>query len=106
VTLTAKGRSDEQAKASDEIYVSVADTGPGLSEADQQHVFEKFYQADRALTRESSGAGLGLAIAKELTNLLGGRLTLDSSPGHGSVFTVFLPLNPKDDEDQSQNTQT
>jgi len=105
VTLIAKGPADPETKAAEEISVAVADTGPGLSEADQQHVFEKFYQADRALTRESSGTGLGLAIAKELTNLLGGRLALDSSPGHGSVFTIFLPLSPEEDEDESPNAQ-
>ncbi len=75
-----------------EVSVSVTDTGPGIAEADQQHIFEKFYQLDRSLTKEASGTGLGLAIAKELTNLLGGRLTLKSSPGHGAEFTLHLPI--------------
>ena len=75
-----------------EVFVSVADTGPGIAEADQQLVFEKFYQGDKTLTKESSGTGLGLAISKELTNLLGGRLTLKSSPGQGSTFTLTLPV--------------
>jgi signal transduction histidine kinase len=77
----------------DEIYVSVADTGPGIAEADQQFIFEKFYQADKTLIREASGTGLGLAISKELTNLLGGKLSLKSSPGQGTVFTLTLPID-------------
>jgi len=77
-----------------EVHVSVADTGPGIAEADQQHIFEKFYQVDRTLTKESSGTGLGLAISKELTQLLGGRLTLRSEPGGGALFTVRLPVQP------------
>jgi signal transduction histidine kinase len=76
----------------DEIYVSVADTGPGIAEADQQFIFEKFYQADRTLIREASGTGLGLAISKELTSLLGGKLSLKSSPGQGTIFTLTLPV--------------
>ena len=77
-----------------EVAVSVTDTGPGIAESDQQRIFEKFYQSDRSLTKESPGAGLGLSIAKELTGLLGGRLTLKSSPGQGAVFTLHLPLEP------------
>jgi len=75
------------------VAISVADTGPGIAEADQQRIFEKFYQLDRALTKESAGAGLGLAIARELANLLGGMLTLRSEPGHGAEFTLHLPID-------------
>jgi len=73
----------------------VADTGPGIPESEQQRIFEKFYQSDRSLTREGSGTGLGLAISRELTNLLGGRLTLRSAPGQGAVFTLTLPREPR-----------
>jgi len=78
-----------------EIFVRVTDTGPGIAESDQARIFEKFYQAAPTLTKESSGTGLGLAIARELTALLGGRLTLHSSPGQGATFTLFLPVEPK-----------
>ena len=78
-----------------EVLVTVADTGPGIAEADQQHIFEKFYQADGTLTKESGGTGLGLAIARELASLLGGRLTLKSSPGAGATFAVALPVVPR-----------
>jgi len=88
-----------QGKKIDEVFISVADTGPGIAESEQKHIFEKFYQADRTLTRESGGTGLGLSISKELTNLLGGKLIFDSTPGKGTVFTLSLPVNAMDGED-------
>jgi len=95
VTLTTALGERTNGAEDAEVLISVADTGPGIAEAQQQHVFEKFYQIDRTLTKESSGAGLGLAIARDLTNLLGGRLALKSSPGQGAVFTVFLPVEAR-----------
>ncbi len=94
VLTTTRLTSQRQGQNYEEVAIAVADTGPGISEADQQHIFEKFYQADKTLTRESSGTGLGLSIAKELTQLLGGRLTLASEPGHGTTFTFTLPFEP------------
>jgi two-component system sensor histidine kinase BarA len=95
VTLAASWTQGTKESPQPEVVLSVTDTGPGISEADQAHIFEKFYQADSTLTREASGAGLGLAICKELSNLLQGRLMLKSEPGHGAVFTLILPLEPK-----------
>ncbi len=91
----AGGKVDVTARynAADQIVsVAVADTGPGISEVDQGHIFEKFHQLDAAFTREHSGTGLGLAIAKDLTGLLGGSIQLISEPGKGTTFTVTLPL--------------
>jgi signal transduction histidine kinase len=90
-------RTDAPARnggAPDGVSVAVSDTGPGIAEADQARIFEKFYQADQTLTKENYGTGLGLSIAKDLAALLGGRLTLKSSPGHGATFTLFLPIAP------------
>jgi len=95
VTLSAglvNGQADEPGKR--KVYVAVADNGPGIAPADQQHIFEKFYQLDKTLTKSASGTGLGLAISKELTALLGGQLVLDSEPGHGSTFKLILPMAP------------
>lgn len=89
--VEAVGEGDSAGK---EVAISVTDTGPGIAESDQQAIFEKFYQSGRSLTKEAAGAGLGLSIAKELTGLLGGRLTLKSSPGQGAVFTFHLPIEP------------
>ncbi|MFP4354904.1 MAG: ATP-binding protein [Phycisphaerae bacterium] len=76
-----------------QVVISVADTGPGIAEADQQRIFDKFYQLDKPLTKQSAGTGLGLAISRELSNLLGGRLTVKSKPGQGATFTFALPVD-------------
>jgi two-component system OmpR family sensor kinase len=70
---------------------SVEDDGPGIAEADQPHVFERFYRADQARTGSSGHSGLGLAIAKAIVDNHGGTLTLRSSPGKGTCFEVHLP---------------
>ncbi|MFP4053021.1 MAG: ATP-binding protein [Phycisphaerae bacterium] len=77
-----------------QIAIAVSDTGPGIPESEQQMIFEKFYQIDRMLTKQSSGAGLGLAISRELITLIAGRLSLNSTPGHGAEFIVTLPVRP------------
>ncbi len=102
ITVSATLSSDAHTGQPQWVVVAVADTGPGISEADQKHIFDQFYQADRTLTKESQGAGLGLAIAKELVNLLGGHISLDSSPGHGATFTITLPaIPPQQDADEA-----
>ena len=71
------------------IQVSIRDTGVGISENAQKHVFDKFYQGDEA--RSTSGNGLGLALAKRIVDLCGGSITVSSSDGLGSEFIVELP---------------
>ena len=70
----------------------VADTGIGLSTEDQQRVFERFYRVDKARSRELGGTGLGLSIVKNIALSLGGAVGLESAPGHGSTFSVHVPL--------------
>ena len=72
--------------------VSVADAGPGLSAAQATRVFDRFYRTDRARSRASGGAGLGLSIAATLVAAHGGTIDVDSKPGHGATFVVRLPL--------------
>jgi len=62
---------------------------------DRTFIFDRFYRADKSHTRETGGAGLGLAIAKELANALGARLQVESNEGTGSCFTLILPLEGK-----------
>jgi len=81
-----------------EVAISVIDTGPGIAEAEQARIFDKFYQVDPTLTKQAHGTGLGLAIAKDLSMLLGGQLMLKSSPGHGATFTLTLPVQPASPE--------
>ena len=73
-------------------HVSVSDTGPGISEADQQKIFEEFQQADSSSTRAKGGSGLGLSISRRIVELHGGRLWVESTPGAGSTFHFSVPL--------------
>lgn len=73
-----------------EARIAVADTGPGIAPDEQARVFDPFYRG-RIPQRTTEGLGVGLAIARSLTEAHGGRLTLDSAPGRGSVFTIHLP---------------
>lgn len=75
----------------EEIEISVSDTGPGIPKAEQERIFERFYRADAARSRESGGTGLGLSIAKHLVEALGGRIQVQSEVGRGATFSVFLP---------------
>lgn len=71
--------------------VDVLDTGIGIDDADVPHIFERFYRADKARSRDAQGAGLGLAIARWIALAHGGTLAVESVRGRGSVFTVRLP---------------
>lgn len=74
--------------------MQVSDNGPGIPAEAHSHIFEPFRQIDGSVTRKFNGAGLGLSIVKQLTNLMGGQITLESEVGQGSTFTVTLPLTP------------
>lgn len=71
--------------------IDVSDTGPGIEPEAQTYIFDAFRQIDDPTTRENIGSGLGLSIVKQLTNLLGGEVKLQSKVGEGSTFTIILP---------------
>lgn len=74
------------------VRISIADTGPGIAEADKEKIFEKFRQIDGSLTRNQAGTGLGLAISIELAKLLSGKIDMESSFGKGATFWLDLPI--------------
>ncbi len=75
-----------------EVLITVADTGPGIASEDLPHIFERFWRADQARSRESGGTGLGLSIGREIAASHNGTLTVTSVLGRGSRFALTLPL--------------
>ena len=73
-----------------EVSISVSDNGVGMESEDLKHIFERLYKCDRA--RSEKGSGLGLSIAQQLTEKMGGRITVQSQPGKGTRFTLTFPL--------------
>jgi heavy metal sensor kinase len=73
------------------VLVEVADNGPGMSVEQVAHIFDRFYRADTSRSRSTGGTGLGLSMARWIAEAHGGRLGVQSSPGHGSTFSVWLP---------------
>jgi signal transduction histidine kinase len=73
------------------ISIAVSDTGAGIPKDDLPRLFDRFYRGDKA--RVGGGAGLGLSIVDEIVRAHGGRIEVESEPGQGSQFTVFLPVS-------------
>jgi signal transduction histidine kinase len=98
VKFTEHGQIDFTVSRSEhDILFAVADTGPGIPPEAQDVVFEKFRQLENFLTRQHEGSGLGLALVKQLAEHMGGKVTLTSSEGEGSTFTLHLPLQSAND---------
>jgi PAS domain S-box-containing protein len=87
-TITISGTVE-----SDSVEVAIIDEGIGLSPEQQSMIFDRFYRVDNALTRETQGAGLGLYIVRSIVEAHGGRIWVESEPGHGTTFRFSLPLS-------------
>ena len=85
VTVTAYQRNKH-------VYLSVEDTGSGIPKELRERVFEPFFRVDKSRSREMGGVGLGLALVREIALLHGGTVTAEPADGHGTVFTVTLPI--------------
>lgn len=83
--------AEERSRQQRTVILSVADKGIGIRAEDQARIFERFYREDKARTRQHGGHGLGLAIAKQITDACGGTIRVKSAPGEGSTFTVRIP---------------
>jgi signal transduction histidine kinase/putative methionine-R-sulfoxide reductase with GAF domain len=93
IKFTDAGEVAIEACAADGAFrITVSDTGPGISAADQVRIFEEFQQADSSSTREKGGSGLGLSISRRIAEMHGGGIAIASEPGHGATFTVTLPI--------------
>ena len=94
IKFTDAGEVVIKAGATDgSFHLSVRDTGPGISAADQAKLFQEFQQADNAITRKKGGTGLGLAISKRIVEMHGGKIWLESQVGQGSTFSFTVPVH-------------
>ncbi len=82
------------------FVVSVADTGPGISAADQKNIMDEFHQADASSTKEKGGTGLGLAISKRMIELHGGEIWVESILGKGSTFWFKIPIRVEQEQEE------
>jgi signal transduction histidine kinase len=75
-----------------EVQITVADRGMGISSADLGHIFEPFYRGHEAVAAQIKGSGVGLSLVKQIVEAHGGRISVKSTLGTGSVFTMHLPI--------------
>jgi signal transduction histidine kinase len=97
IKFTEEGEVAVKASANNGAYtLAVCDTGPGIATTDQAKLFQEFQQADNSITKKKGGTGLGLAISRRIIEMHGGRIWLESSPGHGSTFAFTVPVTVKE----------
>jgi signal transduction histidine kinase len=93
IKFTDRGKVCVTARCIDgQFLISVRDTGPGIPLEEQQRIFEEFHQVDGSSTRAKGGTGLGLAIAKQIVEMHGGSIWVESALGQGAVFYLKLPV--------------
>lgn len=79
--------------SSDELRINIKDHGVGISDADKERIFDRFYQATQTHNSKNPGAGLGLSIVKQIVSGHGGEIKVDSQPNHGTTFKITIPLS-------------
>jgi signal transduction histidine kinase len=97
VKFTERGRVLVRASVHAEwIRLQVEDTGMGIEQENLERIFDPFWQVESLPARRAGGTGLGLSVAREFARLLGGDVTVSSTPGRGSTFELLLPRVHKD----------
>ena len=86
-------------RSGDDVMLTVADTGVGISEDAMQHIFERFYRVDKARSRAAGGAGLGLSIVYDMVKRNYGTVSVKAGSDGGTVFSVLFPLFPIEEDD-------
>ena len=102
-TLTLSAMRLPGGEGDDWMMFRVTDTGLGMTEEQLEKLFQRFSQADASTTRKFGGTGLGLSISKAFSVMLGGDLSVDSAPGEGSTFSLFLPATFSEESAQEPN---
>ena len=74
-------------------YISVKNSGHGIPREELDNIWERFYKVDKSRSRRGTGTGLGLSIVKKIVEMHGGKVSVESEPGHGAVFTLYLPTD-------------
>jgi signal transduction histidine kinase/ligand-binding sensor domain-containing protein/CheY-like chemotaxis protein len=105
ISVTKRGSFLLEGKHFFTVAIAVSDTGIGISGEKIKQIFERFTQADSSTTRNYGGTGLGLTIAKNLAELMGGSLVVQSEEGKGSVFTLLIPMEVVDDPGDAAPTR-
>jgi signal transduction histidine kinase len=96
----------ELAREGAEARIAVEDHGVGIPPREQASIFEKFYRVEKGLVHDVKGSGLGLALVKHIVDGHGGRITVDSRPGQGSRFSIFLPLGETSESRGASGSRT
>jgi len=91
--LGIRARLVEHAPGEREVQIAISDRGIGIAKADLPHIFEPFYRSPAVTAAQIHGTGLGLSLAKDTAEAIGGRLTVESDPGRGTTFTLHLPCS-------------
>ena len=95
-TVTLRAGREYLGEDGDWLQFEVIDTGIGMTPAQMESIFTPFIQADASTTRKYGGTGLGLVISRRFCNMMGGDITVESKPGEGSAFSIYLPANVQD----------